>query len=630
MTTLTRSTIRQALLTSATAFDPQSATAEEAEIAAGQVLVADQLLTDQSATTGLDTLDAPDSRWRLYTKNFPSHVALTTDRIDLGIIPNIIADQLYMGGIVERSSSNLNYLFVSGPLGGDKTPVFGAYSIPAINFIQRARMQLDPIRGPYFFANNSGGSTYHSRTARTSGPLSNIVGFCFHAQFGRSIVVGGSKQIVTGADSGGAHTAATLPDLSAVNFALAPPCCSPTAVLIATSAVNSSTVGFLRSTDGVTYSLIPGITALSAVATIFSSEFVNGRLYLATSRGLWSTADDGGAWRQDIAQANSIDRLHVMSDGRLLAHGASGIWHGAGDGTGFARVSTTDPGVNTVLVPEQRILYGAAMYSEAGRVLLAGSDLDSRVYPNASRRNVAGPADTVTNIVSTTSPIIVPDGPDSVLLLTSSTTGPTALIRQCLPIFVPPRTGQQVCIVAIGSGGDLFHPGTLSAPGWPTIVSNLAVAPGGIAGQDTFDRIPGRIGASAVPVSSFQFNSSADSRAGLFRAEGAPGIVIKGKRFGDGLGITFPADPIGSSHLPFSGITSTNASPQSVRGGASPLPLVLRRFVTDPLPMVIPDTRHSRVVGASASQTDGDYQLSGPRGAEWGMAPGGAVAILEL
>jgi len=638
-----RSSIRSSLLSAVAPFNPLTATAEQAELAAAQLLAADELFADQAGSAFAESLADPNSRWKLFAKDFLSSVthALPNGYGSINVYPTVRNGILYMAGRHTQVSTGgspnaITAMFAVGDLNGEKVLTSYGHTAAAAAANQPAhRVQIDPVRGPYVFGNDgSVGSYYYGISGQAAGPGFLIASYAWHTEFARSIVAGTNKQVSTSTDSQTGYVGATLPGLGAVNWNAA--CCvmcTPTAVLIPTGDLHTAANGFLRSTDGVTYALIPGITGLGGATNTFTSEFVAGRLYMCTNRGLWSTADNGTTWRNDIATTASIEQLFGMSDGRLMAVGGGGIWHGAADGTGFTRVSTINPGAPRVLVPDQRLLYSAnGVYTETGVLLIAPIALDWNIGRCMAGQNVMTPVDfvggTAHEWLAPTTAQLIPDGPNSIILLKNAINGACAAIRQAFPVYVPPRTGQRLRIVAIGAGGDIGNGGIRSFAGQPTTAGNVLVAAGGPASSVgiAVSAVLGRPGGTGLPVSPIAIPSGADA---IYRVRGGAGVVIKGQRFGDGVTMDF-LSPVGGPAT-LNGETMTTGAPGTLRGGTGAIPVSWTGTITDPLPMVIPGRRHSRALNAATAPTSGsEYSLGSLRGAEWGEAPGGAVAILEL
>ncbi len=637
-----RSSIRNSLLATVAAFNSGTATAEQAELAAAQVLAADELAGNQPGSAFDEGMADPNSKWKLFVKDFLSNVThdLPSNHGSITTYPNVVDGKLYMAGrhlhTTTGSAGNaVSAFFAVGDINGEKTLTSYQHSAAAVVSNQPAqRVQVDPVRGPYVFGNDANvGSYYYGIGGQAAGPGFALAAYAWHKEFARSIVAGTNKQVSTSTDSQTGYTSATIPDLSAVSWNQATAVfCTPTAVLIPTGNLHTASNGFLRSTDGVTYSLIPGIVALGSTTNPFTADYINGRLFMCTSRGLWSTADNGTTWRNDIATTASIEQIFVMSDGRLLAVGAGGIWHGAADGTGFTRVSTTNPPAPRVLIPEQRLLYAAnGVYTETGTMLVSVLSLDWNLGRCMSGQNVVSSAQYGGLTTDFQAPVsnqsqLIPDGPNSIILLKNATTSTCAPIRQAFPVYVPPRTGQRVRIVAVGAGGDIGNGSVRSFAGSPTTVSNLLVAAGGPATTGfAVSQLLGRPGGVGVPIPAF---NGATGNEMMFRAKGGTGTVIKGRNFGDGITIEFFGTIGGSVTL---NQEFPIGAPNTLRAGSGAIPVSWTGTITDPLPMVIPSRRHSRSVNASASPSSGtEYALASLRGAEWGEAPGGAVAILEI
>lgn len=516
------------------------------------------------------TLLSAEQNGRIFTRRMQSRVVpvLMRAKSQMQFYPLIRAGQLYQGGC-DTASGSAHVSFSRGQVRGHKR----VSTVPMAGSIVRVahtRIAFDTFRDePYFFVNDC--------SLRTPGGISGAVtgtllGFAWHDGFAKSYVVRADKTIVYASDSRAAHVNATLPSLVGVAFGTTAVIgMTPTHILVPTGDIRHGTNGFLRSSDGVNFSLIGGITAIVDLPTIQYAEYIDGRLYLGTNKGLWSTGDNGATWRMDIAQNVSITFVSRRANGGILAVG-NGFWHAPPAG-GFTKVGTLD--LNTVPlihIAEQRLVYAdTVIYSESGVALLEASSFDANTDRVAGFGSSAG---------YTFAPIqFVPDGDSSIVIMvrTSSNGGENFFVRQDFGLYVPPETGAEVEIIACGSGG------TIGATGRDTTVSNLMLAAGGAPGTvSAFDLAVGTPGQLPMPKVIAGAGDASFIGVATYEAKGGPGLVISGREFGQGQTAEFLVTLSGTLASP----TYITGS-ASTRGGSSAPPLIWRGRVSDPIPMAI-------------------------------------------
>jgi hypothetical protein len=486
--------------------------------------------------------------------------------------------------------------FIRGPLRGQKQIYTQIIAMAGPGGpIPHARIAYDPGRDEPYLITSAGTRLTSSEPLTYVG--AGVIGFTYHEELGCSIVVKADKTVITAADSRDAHTPATLPSLVGVAFGSSAVIGkTPTHVLIPAGDIRSSAAGFLRSTNGTTYTLIPGITAIVDQPVVTYAEYIDGRLWLCTDRGLWSTGDNGDTWRMEIAQTARLSFIGRRANGGLLAAG-EGIWH-APPGGGFTRVSTSSALWQRPVahVPEQRLIYSrASLYSESGAELLTASRFD---VSTALVRGYGGSAGM--------SPIGLAPDTDSTILVQTLSSGDTHFVRQDLGLYVPPETGAEIEIMAIGAGGS---DSVLAAFGRNTFVSNLVLAAGGShGGQSNFDASTGRPGDLATLRLLSGNGDASFSGLGLYEARGGPGIVIRGQEYGGGMTCMMQAT-FSSSLTP-----TFAAGSLTTRGGWSGSTAVWRGRIADPIPMII----GAGIEGWASSSTGS------------GRSQDGAVVIMEI
>jgi hypothetical protein len=556
-----------------------------------------QRVTSKSAlgaSTAARALLSLDQSGKLFTRRQESRKVNTGSfsgaSMPLAQYPLVRGGEIYWGNHSVFDSRSY-VAFIRGPIRGQKR-AFCDLVTGIGTRLPHSRVAYDTFhKEPYFFT--STGARFTSQNVVNSVGGSPI-GFTFHEELGRSIVVNADKTIVTSTNSRSGHTAATLPSLVGVAFgASAVIGKTPTHVLVPTGDIRSGSAGFLRSTDGTTYTLIGGITAITLQPAVTFAEFIDGRLWLCTDRGLWSSEDNGTTWRNDIAQTVRLSFIGRRANGGLIAIG-DGIWH-APAGGGFSQVTTSDFWLHPIAyVPEQRLIYsGNDLYSEKGDILLSASSFD------VSSTAVRGYGAYGSGMSAFT---LVPDT-DATILIYVAGSSYAHFVRCDFGLYVPPETGVEVEILAIGGGGT---DSVQATNGKDTVVANLALAAGGshgnVASYEVSTGVPGD-----WPVLKTIGGGGNTSFYGvaLYEAKGGPGFLIRGQEFGAGKTLTMHATFAASSSPTFSVGSATS------RGGFSGASAIWRGRVTDPIPMSI---------GGSIE----GY------GSHFGRSQAGAVVILEI
>ncbi|MCK5932935.1 MAG: hypothetical protein KAG89_12275 [Fulvimarina manganoxydans] len=575
------------LLESAAAFDPATGTPVEAELAAAQLLVYEDLLKSTREKDALANAGDPELR-TIEGKAYPGN-RVTRGLTNVQYIhtagyrhPPVLTDDglLVWGGRHQTSQGGTSqFTFVRGEVDGKKTVVSGL--IPnASTDLQYSSVIYDAKNELAYHPVESAGtgtitvSVHNFRTLNSSTVSRNEMNgtpkaATWHPWLQKSIWATSTGKVWYADNINQAHVEATLPDMTGVAFSNA--ACnianSPTAALIFTSRISDNAKAILRSTDGETFAFIAGIAGVPDNAAVYGAYWHANRLWVLIGGGLYSTADDGDTWREDIPQSAGVQRLGYDPEiGSFVAWANTGSVFNSVNGDEWVKSSyqTAAIGINSFFSPADRLIYGyATIASDHGEKLLSGSDFTVTPYKNGSGHSHDGIGP------------VIPHGDDQIWALRFSTGQPTsaAIVEMNYRVYQPPAEGAQISILAIGSGGTI-NVGT-AIDGLPTIVSNLLVAAGG-ADSETTPAEAGVLNRGTYPVL-----LAGTGSGGTYEWRGGEGISHRGEVYGSGETVignstTHPPDSVTG----FTGLNGTD------RGGWPGVTATWQGRVTGPVPML--------------------------------------------
>jgi hypothetical protein len=504
---------------------------------------------------------ASDAPGKVYSDNIQP-LPLSIQSVGAGLARSIsyyplrTDDILLCGGAV--TATNGMRTIVQGPPHGTKVSshVTGAYR----QTLPHGRMCYDSANGYAFFIFDDGYRVQiptdnpSTVAVESNTNVSGTVAAVFHDEMALAFLAT-TGETIHRATSGIATswTACSMPDMTGVSLTTAKTIFlkTPTHLLVSTDDIRDPATGFLRSSDGVTFALIGGITDMVAAGEVRFAEYLNGRLYLCTSQGLWSTSDNGDTWRNDIPEGNDIKSVFQNpNSGLFIAVGYAGAWTSI-DGENFTKTSTATIGYPATHSPDERLIYAPfGIFSEEGESLLSAANiLESPYATDAYIGN------------------LIPNGIGSVVVASaanSNTTTSGNLTKQGLHVHDTPEGGAVLDITAIGGGGVVNLTGTLY--GKDTIVSQLLVAAGGLQG-DGSAALAAEAGGNQGDLAMAEViaATSSSTAGGTFILRGGKGLVLNGVEYGAGETLRTGASFTGSAPTAFqlSGVTATT------RGGFS-------------------------------------------------------------